>query len=111
VGGYGNKGTNVGPIRNINFNIKDASSDSEWMKQAHHLNYQYGLKTNRVRMDTDLPDDSDVTPEKLVAVHEDQLPYRWNQSSDSLEISLTLPGEIGESIFLLISVHIYCKNN
>ena len=79
----------VGPrgVVNIDFNIWEARSSADWMKIAKEINYEHGLRTNKVGMASN--DDSIVQGED-----EKMHKLKWNETEESMDVSLEIPKEL-----------------
>ena len=82
-----------GPIRNAGFNLFEVDSGAQWMKDAHKLNYQHGIKTNMVSMDGQGQSASNASNDgqEIDVIAKCGQKYKWSQTSDSVEIVLALP--------------------
>eukprot|EP01032_Pedospumella_encystans_P008754 gene8754-10356_t len=102
-----------GPV-NVDFSLSELSSDAAWLKDVVKHNYEAGLKANRVAMESDLPE-TDVSAEAEVSGAKG---VKWSETSDYVEVSVQLPGEItkftAKDVVVKISaaqVSIKIKNN
>lgn len=90
VGGSGEQGDGQGPVRNLDFRLEEASSDAKWLKNIKALNYAHGIRTNQVSMSKDDAPGVETGVETEAEAAGGQV-YRWSQTSESVEVSLTLP--------------------
>jgi hypothetical protein len=78
-----------GPV-NLDFHLSEMSSDAAWLKGVVQHNYELGLRTNRVAMESDLAD-TDAHEHKELAGAEG---VKWVETSDCIEMSVKIPEEI-----------------
>lgn len=68
-------------IKNTNFRLSEMNPDALWMKDIVSRNYQHGIATNQVAMDSE----DSCKGENL------EVGYKWCESTDEIELSYPLP--------------------
>lgn len=76
------RGTKEG-IRNVDFLLKEISSDAAWLKGVEAENYAFGVSTNQVSMN----DDTDRT----LRGEDKELGYTWQEDIATIDISFQKP--------------------
>ena len=82
-------GGSRGP-QNLDFSLAEFNSDALWLKDVVKHNYEAGIATNKVAMESDLHS-GEMSAEVEVAGAEN---VKWSETSDYLELSVELPEEI-----------------
>lgn len=77
-------------ITNLDFELNELSSDACWMKDLAKKNYEHGIATNRVAMESSLIDESAATASTL----SDFPSVKWSETNEQIELSATMPVEI-----------------
>ena len=80
-----------GPV-NLDFQLSELSSDAAWLKDVVKHNYEAGLKSNRVAMESDVADQTQaVSAEVEVGGAEG---VKWSETAAYVELSVAIPAEI-----------------
>lgn len=77
-------------VHNESFNLRDLSSDADWVKTAHSENYERGIQTNQVTMS----DERSALESQHAKEKEGAGGYKWSENTDSVEINYTFDKKI-----------------
>jgi hypothetical protein len=75
--------------QNLDFTLAEFSSDAKWLKDVVRHNYEVGVATNRVAMESDLPSE-DVSAETEISGGN----VKWSETSENMDVSVRIPAEI-----------------
>lgn len=81
-----------GQLTNIDFTVAEMDSGAAWMRDAQRTNYEHGLRTNQVAME------SDVAAAAEASGADPARGLRWSESDDLVEVSVVVPGEQGQKV-------------
>lgn len=83
----------VGPagVANVDFFLSEVDSSALWLKDIKRLNYEHGIKTNRVTMDPEK--DAGLWNPDSTKGTDDSKGLSWVESDESMDVSITLPKE------------------
>lgn len=78
-------------IKNVDFLLAELESSSDWLKDLKTRNYQLGIATNKVAMDSGDSSGDVVEGESVDKV------YQWSESSEYVEVVVNCVPAIGSS--------------
>ena len=88
--------TNDG-IRNVDFFLKEMSSDAAWLKGVEGENYSFGVSTNQVSMN----DETD----SIVRGEDKELGYTWQEDIATIDISVRKPPTVSSAKDIEVKFH------
>ncbi len=84
----GRVGPSYGQLSNVDFGLQDLDSTKAlWLKNIQKQNYEHGVRTNRVTMDSEAP------PSEGTEAHRG---FRWTETRELMDVSVTVPAEIAK---------------
>lgn len=90
-----------GKLKNVDFRLEEMKSDAAWLTGVEQQNYEYGVATNQISMDSGGGGNS-VGEMGGVNVEKG---YSWSETQDSVDINVKTPEEIKSSKQILVKFH------
>ena len=91
-----------GTLKNVDFCLDEMSSDASWLHGVEKQNYEYGVATNQVSLESCERYDSSVR--QLGGVNVDK-GYSWSETQESVEVNVKTPEEVKTSKHIQVKFH------
>ena len=91
-----------GNLNNVDFLLEEMKSDANWLQGVEKQNYEYGVATNQVSMESDETRNSSVGEMGGIDVEKG---YSWTETQDSIDINVKTPEEVKTSKHIQVKFH------